>query len=89
MFENKNSGIFALLDQECKMPSPRNASFMANVTSMHKNCSAFSNQTRKNTNSFAIYHFGQEVLYDTVSTQQPFKTKRKLLTPVYIKGKLH
>lgn len=73
MFESKTSGIFTLLDEECRMPNPNTKSFMQKVVTYHGNCANFSMVPSKkiasdyvNSFGFVIHHFGQEVYYRTV-----------------------
>lgn len=73
MFESRTSGIFTLLDEECRMPNPQMSSFMQKVISIHERCSAFSlfrsnKAFSQNTQcGFVIRHFGHNVFYATVN----------------------
>lgn len=71
MLENKLFGIFALLDEECRMPNPKTESFMQKITYRHRNCIAFSSLCRTKSD-FVIRHFGQDVTYNSVSISEHF-----------------
>lgn len=60
--ENKVSGIFALLDDECKLPQPNLNNFMQRVNSTHAKCDAFSSIH----DGFTICHFAKNVSYTAV-----------------------
>lgn len=73
MLEGKTFGIFHLLDEECRMPSPKTTTFMQKVISNHANCKTFSLPNKiashggpKSHNCFVIQHFGHKVRYTTV-----------------------
>lgn len=72
MFERRTSGIFDLLDEECRLPNPRIECFMQKVIVNHGRCRVFSscqpNKTasQQNNYSFVIRHFSYEVLYTVV-----------------------
>lgn len=61
-------GIFHSLDEECKIPTPKTASFIQKVISKHMNCNTFSSrQPTKTSSHFVIQHFGHRVQYNSVS----------------------
>lgn len=73
MFENRATGIFILLDEECRMPNPQKTSFIQKVVSNHGGCGAFSlcpsniaDGIKQGQYDFIIRHFEQEVCYKAV-----------------------
>lgn len=67
LFENKISGIFSQLDDECKMQLPKLENFMQQVTSTHGTSPFFTGiRTQDGNNGFVIQHFAQKVSYNTV-----------------------
>lgn len=68
LLENKDSGIFALLDEECRMPNPKLDIFVLKVFSNHKDCSSFSrpHPSKDQQSGFVIRHFANSVFYSTV-----------------------
>lgn len=82
IFENNQSGIFTLLDEECRMPNPQTASFMQKVIQKHGNCISlsYSNKTANDTRNrtgFTIRHFGHDVLYAAVRKSELNKFQHK------------
>lgn len=73
LFENRNTGIFSLLDDECKMRDPKLENFMQNFKSMHSSCPACSffpsicsKYPQSTQNEFLIQHFARKVYYNSV-----------------------
>lgn len=64
MLENKQRGIFALLDEECRKPNPQTKCFMQNVLLQYESRSHF---FKSHINDFVIRHFGQNVCYTPVN----------------------
>lgn len=70
MLEDRTYGIFALLDEESRLPRPKISSFIQKIVSKHERCSAFSLCRPKKADSsydFVIRHFGKDVCCSTVN----------------------
>lgn len=86
MLEGK-FGILSILDEECRMPAPKTATFVQNVISKHNDAKIFSTcmNSKKTTScgeskcgiDFVIHHYGQKVQYTTVLKQQYLFNKCK------------
>lgn len=71
LFENKISGIFSQLDDECKMLSPKTQNFMLKVISIHGESPSISQIRAQDSHSgFVIQHFAQKVSYTAVRIPQ-------------------
>lgn len=68
LIENHRIGIFALLNNESKLPSPSTMNFTLNVHESWKSSTVLSApRDKKLTDGFSVRHFAGTVYYDTVN----------------------
>lgn len=63
----KRNGIFALLNNESKLPSPSVTNFTSNVHNLWSSTTVLSTPRHEMLKGFSIRHFAGDVFYDTVN----------------------